>query len=521
MRALSMEILRLVLANALNRDHILSMDGTAPLVDCVAHAMDELRHAGGAAVVNAGLKLDGAQERSRKEEGLGLVKVEVEVEVKELLCSGLDTLSMLVRHVPMRGSLIRVQEESVNYLLAKGLLPDLSHLLCRLHPLCEAIVHTCSSTMRGNVLALVGHVVGLLDAITSFPICSRVMTTESHGAPATSEVGTREEGSVKETEVPQTSQSSWRAPALSGWGGENAEGVGEPVKVCWRLEDLHKGQVALRPVFAAMVANNIFSARAVSSPVSLLAALAMAEGGIANQSSANQSRKHQRSARVDGATCYERDVVPPLSDELLALAAVVVHEVNKVAMLNLGMMQEAISMEGVGPEFSYLCDRLLASISNRLEYQGSERKHKIAEAEDWLAGLVRLMGYFSLCCAKNQELLGQRGSSPTLLVQLCNLPFRYFAEPVYQDILFPTLISICFRNDQNRDIVENDLAMELLASYLKQYTREYKLDNKKHGQLEGNFTPTPGKSPPPWVMLSWRLPVSMWQEAGEWFDNPL
>lgn len=46
-----------------------------------------------------------------------------------------------------------------------------------------------------------------------------------------------------------------------------------------------------------------------------------------------------------------------------------------------------------------------------------------SELEGWLEGVVHLLGYFCLNNRKHQEVL-QWGPPPTVLVRLCNLPFR-------------------------------------------------------------------------------------------------
>lgn len=45
------------------------------------------------------------------------------------------------------------------------------------------------------------------------------------------------------------------------------------------------------------------------------------------------------------------------------------------------------------------------------------------EPEVWLEGLVTLLGHFCLGGGRHQQVL-REGSSPTILVRLCNLPFR-------------------------------------------------------------------------------------------------
>ncbi len=53
----------------------------------------------------------------------------------------------------------------------------------------------------------------------------------------------------------------------------------------------------------------------------------------------------------------------------------------------------------------------------------SDSDSEPTEAEDWLEGLVSLLGYFCLNNRSHQELM-QEGPPPSILVRLCTLPFR-------------------------------------------------------------------------------------------------
>lgn len=56
---------------------------------------------------------------------------------------------------------------------------------------------------------------------------------------------------------------------------------------------------------------------------------------------------------------------------------------------------------------------------------------------------------------------------PTVLQQLCLLPFPYFSDPALVNVLFPTLISCCFQNDSNAAILEQEVSCELLAHFIE------------------------------------------------------
>ena len=58
------------------------------------------------------------------------------------------------------------------------------------------------------------------------------------------------------------------------------------------------------------------------------------------------------------------------------------------------------------------------------------------------------------------------GNRPTVLRQLSCLPFRYFVEPKYMDILFPTLIACSFDCETTRAILETEMSLDLIVNYI-------------------------------------------------------
>ncbi|CAM9199997.1 unnamed protein product, partial [Hapterophycus canaliculatus] len=100
---------------------------------------------------------------------------------------------------------------------------------------------------------------------------------------------------------------------------------------------------------------------------------------------------------------------------------------------------------------------------------------KPTELEEWMEGVLTLLGYFCLGNRKHQDFLHQ-GPTPTVLQRLCNLPFRYFSEPRHRSALLPTLISICKENVGNRVAAENFLNLEFLASFLEENLKNFRAD---------------------------------------------
>ena len=91
--------------------------------------------------------------------------------------------------------------------------------------------------------------------------------------------------------------------------------------------------------------------------------------------------------------------------------------------------------------------------------------------------------YFIQSNESNQEKIGQ-GEQPTILQQLCLLPFNYytgfikvifsqirlfvFLDEYLKSVLFPTMCCACFNNENNCHIVAAEVSLDHLASYLKE-----------------------------------------------------
>jgi len=85
---------------------------------------------------------------------------------------------------------------------------------------------------------------------------------------------------------------------------------------------------------------------------------------------------------------------------------------------------------------------------------------------DILLELMQLIGHFCIGSKERQDFLAS-GVQPTVLAQLCALPFSFFNEPKKRNVLLPTLFVICFENEQNISYLENlDMSRALLKEVI-------------------------------------------------------
>lgn len=83
------------------------------------------------------------------------------------------------------------------------------------------------------------------------------------------------------------------------------------------------------------------------------------------------------------------------------------------------------------------------------------------------------LGYLTLRHLDNQTRLCISGQSvKPLILQLCQLPLRYFSQPVLANILFPTLIACSFVENGNGaspniDLLASHLKPVLLANFIE------------------------------------------------------
>lgn len=132
-----------------------------------------------------------------------------------------------------------------------------------------------------------------------------------------------------------------------------------------------------------------------------------------------------------------------------------------------------------------------------------------------------LLGYFALFHPGNQEVL-RWGKNPTILhkvsrpprptfsplwrlqllvksnlpsgqEQVCDLPFVFFSDPELTPILAGTLVAACYGCEQNRDVVQQELSMEMLLTLLRSCRQELQRSRPAPLLLDSQMADAPGR----------------------------
>ena len=140
---------------------------------------------------------------------------------------------------------------------------------------------------------------------------------------------------------------------------------------------------------------------------------------------------------------------------------------HRMVRQHLSAVQEVLAQEGISLEFRHIASYLLwycqaaINTSNR----NSDNESDIVRFKALLHEIIALVGYFAARHQENQTIV-QSGHRPSVLEQLCNLPFPYFSQPELKRILFPTLLACCFDNDENRAILQEEMNWQLIDEFL-------------------------------------------------------
>ncbi len=73
------------------------------------------------------------------------------------------------------------------------------------------------------------------------------------------------------------------------------------------------------------------------------------------------------------------------------------------------------------------------------------------------------------------------GTPPTILQQMCNLPFNHFSDVKLISVLYPTLICYCYGNEKNLSVLSTEVSTDLLAHFIWE-----KLKIEEMGQCNEN-----------------------------------
>lgn len=138
---------------------------------------------------------------------------------------------------------------------------------------------------------------------------------------------------------------------------------------------------------------------------------------------------------------------------------------NSFALLDLSAFQSVLGAEGLSLAFRHIVSSLLWYCS---QHPSDELLHEV----------IICVGYFTVNHPDNQVIV-QSGRQPSVLQKLCQLPFQYFSHPRLIKVLFPSLISACYNNPQNKVILQQEMSCVLLATFIQDCaSTENQADNR-------------------------------------------
>uniref|UniRef100_A0A669CPM3 S-phase cyclin A-associated protein in the ER n=1 Tax=Oreochromis niloticus TaxID=8128 RepID=A0A669CPM3_ORENI len=162
----------------------------------------------------------------------------------------------------------------------------------------------------------------------------------------------------------------------------------------------------------------------------------------------------------------------PYGPGVIQVALQGIRFLNSFALLDLSAFQSVLGAEGLSLAFRHIVSSLLWYCTQQ-------------SSEELLHEVIICVGYFTVNHPDNQMIV-QSGRQPSVLQKLCQLPFQYFSHPRLIRVLFPSLISACYNNPENKVILQQEMSCVLLARFIQDCASEEKdSDNKpsKTGKL--------------------------------------
>uniref|UniRef100_A0A8C5AYM2 S-phase cyclin A-associated protein in the ER n=1 Tax=Gadus morhua TaxID=8049 RepID=A0A8C5AYM2_GADMO len=155
----------------------------------------------------------------------------------------------------------------------------------------------------------------------------------------------------------------------------------------------------------------------------------------------------------------------PYAPGVIQVALQGVRFLNSFALLHLSAFQSVLGAEGLSLAFRHIVSSLLWYCSQH-------------SSEELLHEVIICVGYFTVNNTDNQVIV-QSGRQPSVLQKLCQLPFQYFSHPRLIKVLFPSLISACYNNPQNKVMLQQEMSCVLLATFIQVMAAREQVEEEK------------------------------------------
>ncbi|CAF2625926.1 unnamed protein product [Rotaria sp. Silwood2] len=169
--------------------------------------------------------------------------------------------------------------------------------------------------------------------------------------------------------------------------------------------------------------------------------------GILIHETDNNSNNQMNNDNNSTITVHEKTFIIVINSMIL---------LNTLAILDLDAFQTTLGEETISLQLRHVANYILAYCNHQ----------QTTMNDNLLRQIILLIGYYCVLNQDNQCRLAF-GNRPTVLQQLSCLPFRYFVESKYMDILFPTLIACSFDCETTRAILQTEMSLDLVENYIQ------------------------------------------------------
>lgn len=184
-----------------------------------------------------------------------------------------------------------------------------------------------------------------------------------------------------------------------------------------------------------------------------------------------------------------------LDPVVLTTATLALQAMNYAARLDLVSIQTAFNNTKIIPEIRYALDLLLSHLSSTVMNSPS----LVPVTDALVHELVLLVGYLTYNNSPIQDCLHYGANPPTLLHRLCNLPFRFFREPIHVSILIPSLLCAIDNNDTNKGLLLKEMSISTITDFI---------DHEQ--QQTTTNTNNSNNNLPSFIRLANRIPRERW-----------
>ncbi|XP_076681810.1 short spindle 3 [Andrena cerasifolii] len=139
---------------------------------------------------------------------------------------------------------------------------------------------------------------------------------------------------------------------------------------------------------------------------------------------------------------------------------------KSIAGLNLQRLQNLLGAEGTSLQWRLIASHVITRLSRDPISQKSETGSALDTSSTYiLSELFQVLGYFAGNNPENQLILQSAGAGPSVLQQLCTLPFPFYGAPGLTSYIFPTLLAATHRNPEATAILSCEMSYQLLEEY--------------------------------------------------------